>query len=86
MWKHFEKDVKGRTAGWDGLYHKVMMGQVEVGTQLSKGSFLPVCFVITSMDNFCIKKFNKVKENKQGFFLLNNSISYPAELFILQWR
>lgn len=27
---------------------------------------LPVWFVITSMGNFCIKKFNKVKENKQS--------------------
>ena len=67
MWKHFEKDVKGCTPGWDRLHHKVMMGQVEVGTQLSNGSFLPVCFVKTSMGNFCIKqKFNDVKENKQS--------------------
>lgn len=67
MWKHFEKDVKGCTPGWDRLHHKVMMRQVAVGTQLSNGSFLPVCFVKTSMGNFCVKKkFNEVKENKQS--------------------
>lgn len=61
---------------------------VEVGMPVSNVTVLPVWCVMTSMDNFCIKKkFNNTKENKQSrFFLLNNSISYPVKHLILQWR